>query len=921
MLNVPGAFPAADDLDSARLILRDGTTAIVRPARPDDKARVKDFFHGLSADARWKRFFSVSEPDAAIVDRLVGTGNPREGLSLIALRSDGGDARIVAIASYLALGATSAEVSFAVDDHLQGKGIGTLLLERLAVHAADAGFHSFHASMLTDNKAMADVFRDSGFEVRSSSDAGVVQLQLMLSPSADGVVRSERRRQQATVASIRPLLEPTSIAVIGASRTATKIGSRVLHALQVGGYTGRIFVVHPTVTEVGGIPCIRSARDLPRGVDLAVIAVPHDRVLAVAEECAAAGVKSLVVISAGFAETGAAGRALQDALTTRVREHGMRMVGPHCMGLVNMDPAVRMNASFSPVRPPTGGIALSSQSGALGIAILRLACEREIGLSSFVSVGNKADVSSNDLLEYWESDPRTRVILLYLESFGNPRRFARLARRIARRKPIVALKAGRSRAGSRAAGSHTAALAATDTAVDALFRQTGVIRADTIDEMFDVAACLDAQQLPAGPRVAIVTNAGGPAILAADACEAAALRVVEFTPELRAALQTFLPASASVANPIDMIASAGPDAYRQAIEAVLDSPEVDSLIVVYTPVDDMNAESILAGIRTGISNARSRGVGKPVLACIMSAKPGVLPLRVWNETIPTYAFPENAARALGKVTAYAGWRAAPSGLFWTFDDLHVDDARNICRNALARGETWLNDGEVWGVLAAFGFPVAVHRLARTADEASAFASVIGFPVAAKLASTLVIHKTELGAVRLNLRSVDELRAAFEDIVARAEQAVGKSALDGVLIQPMITGGVETLLGITHDPLFGPLVAFGIGGTNVEAVNDVRFRVAPLADRDAEELLREIRGHALLTGYRGRTPADVQALKDALLRMSCLAEQIPEIDELDLNPVIALAPGAGCRVIDARIKVASPARQSGPTSAPARGTDA
>ena len=734
MRNVPGTLPAADDLDSARLILRDGTTAIVRPAVPQDKALIVRFFHDLSLDARWRRFFSVSEPDAAIIGRLIGSGNPREGLSLIALRSVAGEARIVAIASYLALSGTAAEVSFAVDDQLQGKGIATLLLERLAVHAADGGFRRFHASMLADNRAMADVFHDSGFEIRSTSDAGVVQLQMVLSASADGVATSERRRHAATVASIRPLLQPKSIAVIGASRDSTKIGSRVLRALQVGGYTGRILAVHPAVAELCGVPAVRSARDLPSGVDLAIVAVPGAGVLAVVDECAESGVKSLAVISAGFAETGAAGRALQDALTERVRAYGMRMIGPNCMGLLNMDAAIRMNASFSPVRPPTGSIALSSQSGALGIAILRLASERQIGLSSFVSVGNKADVSSNDLLEYWESDPRTRVILLYLESFGNPRRFARLARRIARQKPIVALKAGRSRAGSRAAGSHTAALAAKDTAVDALFRQSGVIRADTIDEMFDVAACLDAQPLPAGPRVGIVTNAGGPGILAVDACEASGLRVVEFTPELRATLQSFLPASASVANPIDMIASAGSIAYQDTIETVLDSADVDSLIVIYTPVDDRHSDTVLAGIRAGISSARSRGVTKPVVACIMSTTPGAMPLRVWNETIPTYAFPENAARALGKVAGYAAWRAAPPGLFWTFDDLHVEEARGICRSAVARGETWLGDADVWGVLAAFGFPIAVHKLARTADEAVSFASVIGFPVAVKLAS-------------------------------------------------------------------------------------------------------------------------------------------------------------------------------------------
>ena len=370
------------------------------------------------------------------------------------------------------------------------------------------------------------------------------------------------------------------------------------------------------------------------------------------------------------------------------------------------------------------------------------------------------------------------------------------------------------------------------------------------------------------------------------------------------------PSTASVGNPIDMVASAGPDEYRQAIDVVLCSPDIDALIVVFTPIDQTKALTILAAIRAGIASARGRGfTNKPVLACVMSDSSEDLPLRVWNETIPTYAFPENAARALGKVAAYATWRNQPAGLFWTFDDIHVEEARTICRNALARGESWLSDHDIWGVLTAFGFPVAVHHLARTADEAAAFASIIGFPVAAKLASTKVTHKTELGAVRLNLASSDDVRTAFGDIVARAHHVIGAEGVDGVLIQPMICGGVETLLGITQDPLFGPLVAFGMGGINVEVLGDVRFRIAPLTDRDTHDLLHEVRGFLLLTGHRGRPPADVEALRDVLLRMSCLAERVPEIAELDLNPVIALAPGAGCRVIDARIKVALPRGQS------------
>ncbi|HET7620143.1 MAG TPA: GNAT family N-acetyltransferase [Vicinamibacterales bacterium] len=897
--------PAEDEYDGSRLILRDGTVASVRATTREDAAQIARFFRDLSPDARRNRFLGSGQPGRDIIDRLADSSDPRQAFTLIALRHVGEDVRVIAVASYFALTSGAAEASFAVNERFQGKGIGTLLLERLAAHAARAGFATFHASMLTGNAPMREVFRDSGFDIRASTRDGVVELELQLQPSVDGVAAAERRRRRATAESIRPLLMPGAVAVIGASRDPHRIGGRVVRALQAGGFAGRILPVNPHAPEIAGLQAYPSARDLPSGVDLAIVAVPAEAVLAAVDDCAAASVRSLVVITAGFAEIGPEGRARQNALTERVRAYGMRMIGPNCMGLLNMDPAVRLNASFSPVCPPAGGIAFSSQSGALGIAILRLAAARQIGLSAFVSVGNKADVSSNDLLEYWELDPQTRVILLYLESFGNPRRFARIARRVARTKPIVALKAGRSKAGSRAAGSHTAALAARDVAVDALFRQTGVIRVDTIDEMFDVAACLDAQPPPPGTRVGIVTNAGGPGILAVDACEASGLQVPELAAETQARLRAFLPPTASVGNPVDMIASAGPKDYRGAVETMLGATEIDSLIVVFTPIDEDTAAAVLSEIQAGVVSARERGIAaKPVLACLLSDSRDRGPVRAGRETIPTYAFPENAARALGRGAAYAAWQAQPAGIFRTFDDLDVERAREICRAAIARGDTWLDDQEVWDVLGAFGFPVAAHRLARTADEAAAFAEAIGFPVAAKLASTRVTHKTELGAVRLNLTTAEAVRRAFEDIVSRVTAAAGEGAVDGILIQPMVTGGIETLIGVTHDPTFGPLVAFGMGGINVEALGDVRFRVAPLTDRDADDLIRDVRGFPLLLGHRGRSGADLDALRDVLLRTSSLAAAVPEILELDLNPVMALAPGHGCRVVDARIAVAA-----------------
>jgi len=915
-------LPASDDAATSRATLRDGTVATLKIATPDDHASVKRFFHDLSPESRRRRFFGIAEPADSFIARWCDSSDPSQALTMLALRvvETPGDSdpasrelRPIAIGSYIAVGNDTAEVAFAVDDRFQGKGLGSILLERLATVAAASGLQRFEATTLPENAAMLEVFHESGFEIRSRTESGTIGVRFSLSPTDQAVASAERRMAIASAASLKPLLEPSSVAIIGASRDPSSIGRRILTAMASGGFAGRIYPINPRTDSLDGIRCYASIADAPRGVDLAVVAVPKQYVIGVVDDCAAAGVKSLIVISAGFAEAGEDGRALQTALVERVRAHGIRMVGPNCMGALNATAAVRLNASFAPMMPPAGHVGFSSQSGALGVAILELAIERGVGMSTFVSMGNKADVSGNDLLQYWEADPETSVILLYLESFGNPRRFARLARRIGRTKPIVCVKAGRTRAGSRAAGSHTAALAANDAAVDALFHQTGVIRADTIDEMFDIAACLEGQPLPRGRRVGIVTNSGGPGILAVDACEAAGLKVPAFSDATRGRLASFLPAEASIANPVDMVASAGPDEYRRAIEAALASDDVDALVVIYTPVDTARTPATLTAIREGIAAGRSAGaIGKPILACLMAASGRPAPIRFDTERVPAYAFPENAARALARIATYAEWRTRTPGLLWSFDDVRPEDARAVCRQALAArragggapaGERhhWLNGDEVRAVLGAFGLPLAAGTVARSADEAAALARVIGFPVAAKLASRTVQHKTDVGAVRLGLASEAAVRRAFAEIMA-AGRSHGADDDDGVLIQAMIAGGVETMVGVSDDPLFGPLVVFGLGGIHVEILGDVRFGIAPLTDFDADDLLHGIRGLPLLQGYRGRPQADIDALRELLLRVSRLAVDVPEIVELDLNPVIALPPGHGCRIVDARIGV-------------------
>lgn len=561
---------------------------------------------------------------------------------------------------------------------------------------------------------------------------------------------------------------------------------------------------------------------------------------------------------------------------------------------------------------------MSSQSGAIGIATLAGTRRYHVGISSFVSVGNKADVSTNDLLQYWEEDPATGVILLYLESFGNPRRFGRIARRVSARKPIIAVKAGRSSSGRRAAGSHTAALAASDVAVDALFHQTGVIRAETLEDMLAVAAGFGGQPLPPGRRVGIITNAGGPAILCADACEDGRLTVPELSALTANALQAFLPSTAARANPVDLIASATPDQYAKAITTLLTAEEIDALIILYVSVTVVDTAAIAEGVRRGIEQGRTAGAkDKPVFMTWMAEGDEARSFSLPGETIPVYALPETPALVLSKMLSYAEWRQRPAGVIPDFDDLELSVARTICDTALAqRGSTWLTTEETRRVLSALQIPLPPGGVAATPDEAVRFAEELGWPVALKLASRQIVHKTEVGGVCLNLSTERSVRDAFERIRNELAQRNQLPAMDGVLVQSMVSAGVEVMVGVTHDPLFGPLIAFGLGGIHVEILGDVQFRITPLTDRDAAEMVRGTKAYRLLTGYRGQPGADLEAIEDVLLRISRLVEDIPEIRELDLNPIFALPPGQGCRIVDARIRIETRA-QAASTASPSR----
>ena len=704
--------------------------------------------------------------------------------------------------------------------------------------------------------------------------------------------------------SLKPFFHPRTVAVVGASRDPSGIGHRILLALLGGRFLGTIFPVNPHATEVAGLKAFPSLTAIRAPIDLAIVAVPPHLVLSVIDECAATHIPAVVLITAGFAETGGSGLSLEQQLYETVRRHGIRLLGPNCFLLMNLDPAVRLNATYTPAIPPAGRVAIASESGGLGLAVVTAARRLNLGLSSFVSVGNHVDVSVIDLIEYWEQDDSTDVILLYLETIVEPRRFRQIVERVGKKKPIIVLKAGKTSAGQSAAGSHTAALATNDTAVDALFTQCGAIRAQTLDDFLVLATGLSAQPLPHGQRVGILTNSGGPGVLCADSCATEGLMVPELPNLMQSALASFLPPTAALKNPVDVIGFATEDQHARAVETMLTADTLDALIIVHVSVRPEDNPPVAAGIVRGIRAARrASGIRKPVYICWMAEGDLDRTFTVDGETIPTYPHPEIPARIIRHAIDYDSWRREPHGLLPNYPDADMDDARAICTTALSgRRPGWLTTQETRALLAAMKLPLAQGGFATTAEDAVRTAREIGFPVAVKLASHTILHKTEIGGVRLNLADEQAVRHAFESIKARLAQEGKPDAMEGVLVQPMLSGGVEVMAGMTRDPLFGPLLAFGLGGIHVEILGDVQFRIAPLTDRDTAQMVREIKSYRLLQGYRGQPAADVKALEDVLLRISRLVEDIPGISELDLNPIFALPPGQGCRIVDARIRV-------------------
>jgi acyl-CoA synthetase (NDP forming)/GNAT superfamily N-acetyltransferase len=857
---------------------------IIRPTGPEDYEPVRRLHEAMSPDNLYFRFFTMSRVSAEQEARRVCLEGRPGTVALVGLLGD----ELVGVASYeLASDGVDAEVALAVADGMHRRGVATLLLEHLVSLARAHGVKAFTAEVLAGNYAVLHLLTDSGLAIRRRLNNGVVELSIPVprvaalgeaSAYLDAVAGRDRH---ADVASLEPLLNPRSVVVVGAGRRPGSIGRTILLNIRDAGFAGTLHAVSPGGGDIEGIPCIPKVAALPEAPDLAVVTVPAARVVEVARECGNRGVKSLAVITAGLTA------AQESGLMEATRRGGMRLAGPASYGIAV--PGIGLAATPAVRHPPRGRAGLIVQSGGVGAALLEQFSRLGIGISSFAAVGGKLDVSSTDLLLWWEADNTTELALLHLESFGNPRQFARTARRVSAKFPVLTVHAGRSAPGHRAAASHTAAAAAPPITRQALFEQAGIIAAASFGELLDAAVLMASQPVPAGNAVAIVSNGGGAGALAADACAEAGLVVAATGPQARSRLRDVLPAEASLGGPVDTTAAVSPEAFSEALHIAATQDGVSALIAVLV-------RSASAGLLPVLTAAP---LPVPAAAVVLDQPEAVQLLRAGETAVPAYAYPEAAARALARAARYGSWRSRPAGAMPQFADLRAADARSVIRSFLTRmpGGGWLSAGEADHLLRCYGIPMVDFLRADDADAAVAAAAGFGGHVVIKADVPGLLHKTAAGAVELDLHGADEVRAAMRRL---QDRFAGR--LSGALVEPMITGGVETIVGVVQEPVFGPVVVFGLGGVATEVLGDRVARLAPLTTADADDLIHSIRAAPALLGHGGQPPAGIGALRDTLLRVSCLADDLPQVAEMDLNPVIARPDGV--IAVDARIRLTS-----------------
>ncbi|WP_308257850.1 GNAT family N-acetyltransferase [Pseudonocardia lacus] len=870
------------------MVASDGGIVHLRPILPGDAEALLRFHESLSERTRYLRFFG---PYPRIPPRDLErftTVDHHARVAFICLLGD----EIIAVGRYEGLpggaepgeGPHSAEVAFVARDEHQGRGLGSILLEHLAAAARENGVRRFEAEVLVENQQMVRVFRQAGYQVSRAFAEGVLHLEFDVDPTERSLAVRDSREQRAEARSVHNVLHPTSVAVIGASTDPSKIGHAVLANLLRGNFTGPVYPVNPDARSVRGVRAYPSVTDIPDEVDLAVVAVPAANIDEVMDSCLAKGVKALVVVSAGFADAGAGGTVAERRLVAEARAHGMRVVGPNALGVANTDPEVRLNATLAPDVPGLGRVGFFSQSGALGIAILAAAKERGLGLSTFVSAGNRADLSGNDLLQYWQTDPATDVVLLYLETFGNPRKFARLARRLARTKPVVLVKSGRH-------SGPTPALAATATPVDdaslrTLFEQSGVIRVETLSQLFDVALLLAHQPLPAGPRIAVVGNSTALGMLVEDALLDEGME----------------PAG----DAVDVGVTATPEEFAAAVAGAVGDEGVHGLVAVFVPPVATPGAAYARALREAVADS-----GKPVVAVFLAAEgvpaelavpgPGGGPGR---GSVPSFPSPERAAAALAGVSRYARWRSRPVGEFARPEGTEPERARALVARLGAERTHPIGDEEAVELLGCYGIGLVDFRRVEGVEQAVAAAEELGYPVAVKAAGERWRHRTDQVGVRLDVVTADAVRRAHGDFLAL-------TGAEDLYVQRMAPKGISCVLEIVDDPTFGSLLSFGLAGMATELLGDRAFRVVPVSDQDAAALVRAPRAAPLLAGYGGTEPTRLDALEELVRRVGALAEDLPEVRSLVLEPVLASAEGVA--VVGAKMTLGPPPQRadSGP----------
>ena len=871
--------------DDTYALAADGVVVHLRDLGPADLAAIVELHACASERSYYLRFFGGRS--AAAQDYFVRLAQSPSNTHR-AIGAFGHD-RLLGVGAFERLDDQTAEFALLVADSNQHHGLGTLVLEHLIAGARALGIRRFTGTVLAENAAMIDVVRRLGFPLTTSAEGPEIEVDIAIDAVDPAAAAIEDRERLADTRSLHPLLAPQSIVVVGAGQQPGSVGHEILRNIRAARFAGPLFAVNPHRSEVLGVRCVASAADLPIAPDLAVIAVPAVQVPQVLRQCGERGCRAAVVVGSGFAEAGADGVRLQDDALAAARNHSMRLLGPNCIGLLNTDPSVRLNATFAASTMSPGKVSVISQSGAFGVGLLAAADAVGLGISQFVSVGNKADVGGNDLLLAWAEDPGTQVIAMYLESVGDPRRFARIAREVARHKPILAIKSGRTAAGRRAGQSHTAAAASPDAAVDALLRGSGVLRMRTTSDLLDAARVLAGQPLPAGPRVAIVGNSGGPQILAADSVADNGLVMAEFDSHTRDALRA---AGVSEQNPLDLGAAARPELVAAVLQLVHACPQVDAVLTVFTDISVIDAPAIRAAVLAAAGPS-----DKPTVAVEVGAAQTMLPIPDTTRSVPVFSFAESAAAALGAAHRYAGLRAEPPAPPVRPTGLDESAARDLVTAVLAEGRGWLASHEIAALLDAYGIRRSPQRVVSSADEAVTAAAALGYPVVAKLAGA-GLHKSDVGGVRLCLADGDAVRSAVTDLLA-----LDTDPAAGLLIQPMAAPGVELIAGGLHDNQFGPLVMLGAGGILTEVLGDRVLRLAPVSDAEADRMISDLRSARLLDGYRGTPPVSRAAVRDVVVRLATLLDDLPMIAEVDLNPLIC--GGDAVLAVDARVRVASP----------------